>query len=126
MITGTFTVIALVIGYVVAVGLSMAATFGIAKSVPGLVAADHVLKPGYRITQEFIWLLCVTVGAYFAAWMTQFSMRPMAVAALLATALVAILWINTWEAAQRGMAHQIIMSLISVAGVCAGFALCLR
>jgi hypothetical protein len=126
MVTGTFIVVALMVGYIVAVGLSMAASFGIAKAAPGFVVKDHVLKPSYRIAQEIIWLLCVTVGAYLSAWMTEISLRPMLVAVLLAISLVGILWINTWEMSQRGMGHQIVMSLVSIAGVCAGFTLRLK
>jgi hypothetical protein len=34
-----------------------------------------------------------------------------------------MLWINTWEARQRGIAHQLLMSVVSLLGVAAGFKL---
>lgn len=126
MITGTFVVVALIVGYVVAVGLSMMATFGITRVAPAFVMQDHLLKPRYRLFQELVWLVCVTAGGYLAAWVAELTMHPLLVGILLAGVLVTILWANTWEMAQRGLGHQIVMSLVSIAGVCAGFVLHFR
>lgn len=125
MITGTFIVVALILGYVVAVGLSMMAAFGITKTAPAFVVKDHLLKPGYRFLQELIWFVCATAGGYVSAWVTG-SSHPWLVGAGLAVCLIAILWTNTWEVAQRGLGHQMAMSLVTIAGVIAGFALHLR
>jgi hypothetical protein len=39
----------------------------------------------------------------------------------LAAILVAVLWRNVWEMRQRGLGHQLVMSVGSVAGVALGF-----
>lgn len=123
MIAGTLIAIALVLGYAVAVGLSMAATFGITKAVPSFVVNDHLLKTGYKLFQVLVWLLCVIGGAYVSAAVAASATRPWFTGILLATALVLIPWTNTWDVRQRGIAHQIVMSVISVAGVVVGFVL---
>jgi hypothetical protein len=122
MIAGTLIAIALILGYAVAVSLSMAVTFGITKIAPGLVVNDHLLKTSYKVFQEFIWLLCVIAGAYVSAAVAA-SARPWFAGVLLVAALVFIPWTNTWDVRQRGIVHQILMSTISVVGVLAGFVL---
>ena len=47
--------------------------------------------------------------------------REFEVGGLLAASLIGMLWFNTWEARQRGMAHQILMSLVSILGVVGGY-----
>ncbi|GGA54110.1 hypothetical protein GCM10011507_01650 [Edaphobacter acidisoli] len=126
MITGTFVLIALILGYSVVVGLSMLATFSITKAAPAFVAQEHLLNPGYRILQEFMWLVCSLVGGYVSAWVTGPAVHPLLVGAALAGVLVAVLWSNTWEVAQRGLGHQIVMTIVTIIGVAAGFALRLR
>ena len=46
--------------------------------------------------------------------------------ALLAGAMILVLWTNAWEMRQRGAVHQILMSLMSVAGVAGGYVLWIR
>jgi Na+-translocating ferredoxin:NAD+ oxidoreductase RnfA subunit len=123
MIAGTLIAIALILGYAVAVGLSMAATFGITKAAPWFVVNDHLLKTGYKFLQELVWLLCVIAGAYVSAAVAASVTRPWFTGTLLMIALVLIPWTNTWDVRQRGITHQIVMSVISVAGVVAGFVL---
>lgn len=126
MITGTLFLFALILGYIVTVGLSMMLTFGIAQAAPTFVVKDHLLKTGYRIFQEMVWLLCVTVGGYVSASVAQSTMHPWFVCVILAGILAGTPWTNTWEVAQRGLGHQIVMSVASVAGVVAGYILRLR
>jgi len=126
MINGTFILFALALGYTVAVGLLMLATFGITKAAPAFVVKDHLLKPRYRFLQEFIWLVCVTVGSYASAWVAVLTTHPWFVAVALIFVLLVILWSNTWEMAQRGLGHQIVISIVTIAGVCAGFTVHLR
>lgn len=125
MIIGTFVLIALILGYGVAVGVWMLATFGITKAAPAFVASDHQLRSGYRLAQELLWLLCAAIGGYVAAWVAP-SGHPWLVGIVLAGTMVAVLWGNTWEVAQRGLGHQLVMSIVTAVGVGVGFVLRLR
>lgn len=123
MINGTFILFAVLLGYAVAVGLSMLATFSITKAAPAFVVKDHLLKPSYRFVQDLAWLVCVSIGAYAAAWIADLTLHPSLVAITLIATLLIILWTNTWEMAQRGLGHQVAMSLTTVIGVGIGFAI---
>jgi hypothetical protein len=125
MTTVVFTALALVLGYLVAVGLSMAATFGIAAAAPDFVTKSHRLRRRYKFTQNLMWLVCAAAGGYVAAMVAQ-SAHPWFAGMLLAAAMIAVLWSNSWEMRQRGLAHQAMMSIMSVAGVAAGCMLRLR
>jgi hypothetical protein len=126
MITGSFLLLALVLGYLVTVGLSMAATFGITTSSPGLVAQDHRITQRYKFIQDGVWLVCTTVGAYMTALILGRDHSPWLGGAALAAALVGVLWRNAWERRQRGIGHQILISAATVIGVGVGFFLRLR
>jgi hypothetical protein len=121
MIAGTLIAFAIALGYLVAVGLSMMATFGITKSAPGFVAKDLRLRTRYKLVQQMLWLVCVTVGASLSAVVSEPVLHPWLVGTLLAVILVAVPWTNTWETRQRGLGQQLLMSLVSVAGVAAGY-----
>lgn len=123
MIADTVAAIAIILGYAVAVSLSMAVTFGITKMVPAFVVKDHFLKPGYKLVQNLVWLLCVTAGALVAANLGASTAHVFPVSVLLAIALIGIPWTNAWDVRQRGILHQIVMGAITVVGVVAGFAL---
>jgi hypothetical protein len=47
--------------------------------------------------------------------------HPWLVGAALVAILVGVLWRNAWEMRQRGLGHQISMSLVSAVGVATGF-----
>lgn len=126
MINGTFILFALALGYAVSVGLLMLATFGMTKASPEFVVQDHILKPGYRFVQEALWLICTTAGGYASAWLAGLTTHPWFVAVTLISILLVILWSNTWEMAQRGLGHQMVMSAVTIAGVCIGFILRLK
>jgi len=126
MINGTFILFALALGYAVAVGLLMLATFGITKAAPAFVVKDHLLKARYRFLQELVWLICVAVGSYASAWVAVLTTHPWLVAVALISVLLVMLWSNTWEMAQRGLGHQVAMSLTTVIGVSIGFGIHLR
>lgn len=121
MITGTLIAVALIFGYLVAVGLSMMATFGITKTAPGFVVKDFRLKNRYKLAQQMVWLVCVTTGAALSAVVSAPAMHPWFVGALLAVLFVAVPWTNPWETRQRGLGQQLVMSIVSVAGVAAGY-----
>jgi hypothetical protein len=112
MIAATQITVALILGYGLAIGCLLVATFGLTAASPAFVAKGKRITAGYKRLQALVWLLCVTAGAH-----------PWVVPVVLAAAFIGILWINTWEARQRGMAHQILMSVVSIVGVGAGYAL---
>jgi uncharacterized membrane protein YfcA len=120
IVTISHVALALFFGYVVAVGLSMAATFGITAVSRSFVSKNYRIRRGYKYTQEAVWLVCATAGGYVAAVVDEAAAPWLAGAGLVAV-LVGVLWLNAWEMRQRGLGHQISMSLASVAGVAAGF-----
>jgi hypothetical protein len=126
MITGAFLLVALGLGYLLTVGLSMAATFAITKSLPDLVARDHLITSRYKFLQGGVWLVCTAVGGYAAALVLGTDHSPWIGSMALMVILMGVLWTNTWEMRQRGVGHQMLMSLATVAGVAAGFFLRLR
>jgi hypothetical protein len=122
MITGTLILVAVLLGYGMAVGCSLVATFGLASASPGFVAREHRITAGYKRVQALIWGACATAGGFVTCAVAQ-GARELEVGGLLAASLIGMLWFNTWEARQRGMAHQILMSLVSIVGVIAGYSL---
>jgi hypothetical protein len=125
MITIALIAAALALGYAVAVGLSMAATFGIAAMSPAFVTREYRIRPAYKLVQELVWLVCATAGGIVAAAVSGAAM-PWFAGALLAGTMILVLWTNTWEMRQRGAMHQILMSLVSAAGVAVGYFLWMR
>jgi hypothetical protein len=121
MISGTIILVAVLLGYAMAVGCSLVATFGLASASPNFVARDHRITAGYKRVQALIWLACVTAGGFVTCGVAQQGGSPFAAAVLLSGLLIGMLWFNTWEARQRGMAHQILMSVVSLGGVFVGF-----
>jgi hypothetical protein len=122
MITGTLILVAVLLGYGMTVGCSLVATFGLASASPDFVVRDHRITAGYKRVQALIWGACATAGGFVTCAVAQ-GAREWQVGTLLAASLVGMLWLNTWEARQRGMAHQILMSLVSLVGVFAGYGL---
>jgi hypothetical protein len=122
MVTLSYIVLALFLGYSVTVGLSMVATFGITAASRSFVSKNYRIQPGYKWVQDGVWLLCATAGGYASALVTGRS-HAWLVGGALATILVGVLWLNAWEMRQRGLGHQISMSVASAAGVTAGFLL---
>jgi uncharacterized membrane protein YfcA len=125
MITVFLIAASLALGYAVAVGLSMAATFGITAASAGFVVREHRIRPAYKLVQELLWLMCATAGGYVTAGVSGVTM-PWFSGALLAGIMIVVLWTNTWEMRQRGPVHQLLMSVVSVAGVAAGYILWMR
>jgi hypothetical protein len=125
MITASYLALSLFLGYSVAIGLSMAATFGITAVSPGMVARNYRITSRYKFLQDTVWLLCTTAGAYVSALIVGRDNAWLGGASLVAV-LVGVLWINAWEMRQRGLVHQILMSVATVVGVVAGFLLRLR
>jgi hypothetical protein len=120
MVTLSYIVLALFLGYAVTVGLAMAATFGITAASRGFVSKNYRIRARYKWVQDGVWLICATAGGYASALVAG-GTHPWLVGGALVTILVCVLWVNAWEMRQRGLGHQISMSLASVAGVTAGF-----
>lgn len=103
----------------------MAATFAITAASPAFAAREHRIRRTYKLVQELLWLECATAGGFVAAAVSGATM-PWFSGALLAGIMILVLWTNTWEMRQRGAVHQVLMSLMSAAGVAAGYILWLR
>ena len=125
MITASYIALALFLGYAVAIGLSMAATFGITAASRSFVSRNYRITTRYKYAQDAVWLVCTAAGGYAAALVYGGS-HPWLVGVLLVGILNAVLWLNAWEMRQRGLGHQISRSVASAAGVAVGFMLHLR
>lgn len=112
--------IALGAGYIATVAFWLVAVFGVTSAMPAFVVQDHYLRNSYKIAQEFIWLLAAALGGYVTASVSG-AAHALLMGAALAGMLIYVLWFNRWEMRQRGMAHQLVISLISPAGVAAGY-----
>ena len=120
MITGTWIAAALFLGYLATVACTLLATFALTSASPAMVSQNFRITAKYKRAQAIIWFLSVIAGAGVTCavaegtspWITQGAMMA---------GLIAILWLNTWEARQRGMAHQILMSVMSILGVLVGY-----
>jgi hypothetical protein len=122
MITASYIALALFLGYVVTVGLSMAATFGITAASRDFVAKDYRIKTGYKYAQDGVWLVCAAAGGYVTA-LVNGPAHSWLVGAALVVILVGVLWMNAWEMRQRGLGHQISLSVGAAVGVTIGFLL---
>jgi hypothetical protein len=122
IITASYIALALFLGYVVAVGLSMAATFGMAAASSSFVSKNNRITTQYKWAQDAIWLVCATAAGYVASLVNGLSYRWV-VGPGLVVILVGVLWLNAWEMRQRGLGHQLAMTVISAAGVTMGFML---
>ncbi len=125
IIVASYIALALFVGYAVAVGLAMAAAFGITATSRNFVVKENRIRAPYKYAQEAVWLVCTAAGGYVAALVNGDTYRWI-VGPGLALMLVGILWLNVWEMRQRGLGHQISMSLASIMGVTVGFVLCLH
>jgi hypothetical protein len=122
MITASYIALALFLGYAVTVSLSMAATFGITAASRDFVAKDYRIKTGYKYAQDGVWLVCAAAGGYVTALVNGPS-HSWPVGATLVAILVGVLWMNAWEMRQRGLGHQISLSVGAAVGVTIGFLL---
>ena len=95
---------------------------GIASASPRFVVANYRVRSSYKVTHELMWFFCVLIGGFVTARVGM-GMSQWRQELGLSGVLLLMLWRNTWEARQRGTAHQILISLLTVAGVMAGFVL---
>ena len=109
-------------GYCMTVVCALVGTMGIASAVPRFVIADHRVRSSYKWTHEAMWFCCVVIGGFVTAKL-GLGMSEWRQEIGLAGFLLVMLWRNTWEARQRGTAHQILISLLTMAGVWTGFSI---
>ncbi len=122
MFTVVMMAAGLAAGYTVTVVLSMLTTFAITMALPKFVEADYLVRNGYKLVHEALWLLCAFAGGYVTSLVCR-GVHTMVTEGLLAASLIWILWDNSWEARQRGIAHQMLISLFTLAGVAGGYML---
>jgi hypothetical protein len=125
MISLALIAVALLAGYLLTLICSLTATFALASASPSFVTQNFRITPGYKRVQALIWLLSVMAGAFVACAVAR-ATYPIFVAVVFAALLVGLLWFNTWEARQRGMAHQILMSVASLLGAAGGYGAAVR
>ncbi len=113
---------AIAAGYAITVVISMVSTFAVAIALPRFVEADHLIRNGYKLVQEAFWLLAAIAGGYTTSLIVK-GIHPLLTEAALIAALIWILWDNSWEARQRGMAHQVLITTLTVLGVAGGYLL---
>jgi len=124
MITLTLLASALLLGYVVAVGLTFALTMGITPVAPAMVTRESYLTGTYKLLQDLLWLLCSAAGAY-AAGLLAGGVMPWVLQASLAAILIAMMWRNDAEIRQRGLGHTILSTVLVLTGVLVGYRLAL-
>ncbi len=113
---------AIAAGYAVTVVISMILTFAVAIALPRFVEADHLIRNGYKLVHEGFWLVAAVAGGYTTSLIVK-GIHPLVTEAALLAALIWILWDNSWEARQRGMAHQVLITALTVLGVAGGYVL---
>ena len=113
---------ALALGYTVTIALSMVLTFAVTMALPKFVASEHLIRNGYKLVHEILWLLGAATGGYVTALVGR-GIHPFLTEAALMAALIWVLWENSWEARQRGMAHQVLITVFTVVGVAGGYML---
>lgn len=121
MIFVALTVISLLLGYGLTVLCSLAATFGIASASPSFVVEDYRIRRSYKRVYALIWLGCTAIGAFVAVSAASIGgISAWLIGAALTGVLIGMLWFNSWETRQRGIAHQVLLSLTTLIGVAAG------
>ena len=107
-------------GYCVTIACALMSTMSLASAVPRFVIANHRVRSSYKLTHETMWFCCVVLGGFVTAKVGS-GMPQWWEEVALAGILLLMLWRNTWEARQRGTVHQLLISLLTVGGVMAGF-----
>lgn len=125
MMTVIFAGIALFLGYAVTVGLTLATTFAISSTSHDFVLRDYRIRRRFKFTQDALWLLYSIAGGYVTTWVASQN-HPLVASAALAALLITVLWRNTREMRERGIPHQLVMTILSIAGVAIGYILRFR
>jgi hypothetical protein len=121
MISVAVTLLALVLGYLLTVGCSLLSIFGIGSASPSFVMQNQRIGTGYKRVHALVWMICAMIGTFAAVFAAAVGGVGVWVIAIpLGAALIGVLWVNTWESRQRGLAHQILLSMTTVIGVGTG------
>ena len=125
---GTLVVvgIGLSLGYCLVVLSSLMATMAIASAARGFVVKDYCLRPLYKLLMALLWAVSAVVAGFVAAAIAGPGVVGWLTGAALAGVLILMLWNNTWEARQRGLPHQILLTFFTCVGVFGGVYLRLR
>ena len=118
--------VGLALGYCLVVVLSLMATMAIASAARGFVVKDFCLRPAYKLTMALFWTVAAVAAGFVAATVAGPGAVGWLTGVALAGALILVLWTNTWEARQRGLPHQILLTLLTSVGVLSGVYLRLR
>ena len=122
MFIAVMMALAIAVGYGVTVLISLLLTFAVTMALPRFAEADHLIRNGYKLLHESIWLVAAALGGYVTAAVAR-GIHPMVTELALMAALIWVLWDNSWEARQRGMAHQVLITVCTVVGVAGGYVL---
>ena len=114
------------LGYCLMLVLSLMATMAIASAARGFVVKDHCLRPAYKLAMALFWTVATVLAGFVVAAVAGAGMVAWLSGAGLAALLIAVLWSNTWEARQRGLAHQILLTSLTFVGVLGGVYLRVR
>jgi hypothetical protein len=121
MISVILIAVSLILGYIVAVGVSIVFVFGVVRMLSSLVRQNQRLTGIYLLLQDGIWFVSAAVAGYAASWIAAESLAPWVGAALLGVVLIGAMWRNTEEVMQRGLIHMLLASGCAVVGVAVGF-----
>ena len=120
MISLVILAAALVVGYLVTIASSLVVTMAIGSAAPRFISVNARIRKEYKLAQDVLWMLCAAAGSYVTSRIAG-DTAPWLGGTVLSAVLISLLWWNAWEARQRGMAHQILISVLSVCGVAAGY-----
>ncbi len=112
--------VGLALGYTLVAAIALVVTMGVTSAMPRFVIRDHRIRGGYKWLQDLLWTLAVAAGGFVAGSIASAPNLAWLTGAALAAGLVYVLWKNSWEAQQRGLPHQILISLLTCAGVAVG------
>ena len=126
--SGTLIVVGIgvALGYCLMLVSSLMATMAMASAVRGFVVKDHCLRPAYKLVMALFWTAATVLAGFVAAAVAGAGMVAWLSGAGLAALLIVVLWTNTWEARQRGLPHQILLTFLTFVGVLGGVYLRVR
>jgi hypothetical protein len=116
----SFAVLVIFLGYAAVVGCSPGMTLALTSAAPQFVEGNHCVRGPYKLAQAASWLVCTAVGGFVTAWMGNRSFARLE-GMVLAGVLITVLWGNTWEVRQRGLAHQILLTALTMVRMSVGY-----